>query len=208
MLWGFEHLLCRWGICEMSVRVEGESLTPGTLIDGARMYAAGSDAVNDRHPNSLHVTSHMLGMSIELTLKAFLRYKGYSVKRLKSYGHSLGKLFDAAVEEGFYRTGSRNFVIRVLGVLYEGRIFGYPEKATMNTIAPSRLREMANELIEEVFSLIHGSDRLYELKGAPGLCIQSQYLDEVQPSAWAMTREEIEVANATAAADDTGSPRG
>lgn len=41
-------------------------LTAGTLIDGARMYAASADAVNNTYPNALHVLSHLLGTSIEL----------------------------------------------------------------------------------------------------------------------------------------------
>ena len=59
------------------------SLTPGTLIDGARMYAAAADAVNDRYPNALHVLSHLLGLSIELTLKAYLQYAGMSVRHMR-----------------------------------------------------------------------------------------------------------------------------
>ena len=51
-----------------------EGLTAGTLIDGARMYAASADAVNDQYPNALHVLSHLLGMSIELALKAYLKH--------------------------------------------------------------------------------------------------------------------------------------
>ena len=50
---------------------------------------------------------------------------------------------------------------------------------------------MTDELIGEVFPMIHGSDRLAELKDAPGLCIQSAYPEKVYPSAWAMTLEEI-----------------
>lgn len=54
-----------------------DPLTAGTLIDGARMYAAAADAVNERMPNALHVLSHLLCTSIELALKAHLRHKGY-----------------------------------------------------------------------------------------------------------------------------------
>jgi hypothetical protein len=39
----------------MSPGAEDESLTAGTLVDGARMYAAAADAVNDSYPNALHV---------------------------------------------------------------------------------------------------------------------------------------------------------
>jgi hypothetical protein len=67
-------------------------LTPGTLIDGARMYAAAADTVNQRYPNSVHVLSHMLGMAIELALKAFLLNGGRTEKDLRRLGHDLGSL--------------------------------------------------------------------------------------------------------------------
>jgi hypothetical protein len=85
------------------------SLNSGTLVDGARMYAAAADAVNDKHPNALHVLSHLLGMSIELALKAYLKHHGCSEAKLKSLGHDLIKLFSETEKFGFYRkiqTGS------------------------------------------------------------------------------------------------------
>ena len=109
--------------------VDSETLTPGTLIDGARMYAAAADAVNDRFPNSFHVLSQLLGTSLELALKAYLRNAGYTKQRLKTLGHDLGRLFDEAKQQGLEYTGSRNFVLRVTGALYMQRIFVYRKSA-------------------------------------------------------------------------------
>ena len=52
-----------------------QSRYAGTLIDGARMYAASADATNDKYPNALHVLSHLLGMSAELALKVYIILK-------------------------------------------------------------------------------------------------------------------------------------
>jgi hypothetical protein len=90
----------------------------GTLIDGARMYAAAADAVNDKMPNALHVLSHLLGMSVELALKAYLKNNGVSTKLLRKLGHNLGGLYEKAQEFGLAYTGSRNFRLRVLGANY------------------------------------------------------------------------------------------
>ena len=77
-----------------------DTLTAGALIDGARMYAAAADAVNDKLPNALHVLSHLLGTSNELALKAYLRHSGYDAKQLKKIGHDLGKLLEHAEQKG------------------------------------------------------------------------------------------------------------
>ena len=108
-----------------------------TLIDGARMYAAAADAVNDKLPNALHVLSHLLGMSAELALKAYLKNNGVSTKELRKFGHDLGVLYEKSQEFGLTYTGSRNFRLRVLGANYKERIFAYPEEAQLTIINPS-----------------------------------------------------------------------
>ena len=167
--------------------VDPVGLTPGTLIDGARMYAAAADAVNDRFPNSFHVLSQLLAMSLELALKAYLRNAGYTKKRLKALGHDLGRIFEEAKKQGLEYTGSRNFVLRVTGALYMPRIFAYPEECVMNSIGPWRLRQVARELIEVSFRAVHGDAAYEELKDEPGLAIHSDYPDNCEPSAWAVT---------------------
>src|SRR5262245_57513627 len=105
---------------------EGSLMTSGTLIDGARMYAAAADAVNDRYPNALHVLSHTLGMAIELALKAFLVHHGLTERDLRRIGHDLRELLLKAEAHGLARSGSRRFRLSVLGANYEERIFAYP----------------------------------------------------------------------------------
>ena len=148
------------------------------------MYAAAADAVNDRFPNSFHVLSQLLAMSLELALKAYLRKVGYTKKQLKALGHNLGRLFKEAKQHGLEHTGSRNFVLHVTGALYMPRIFAYPEECRMNSINPGRLRQMASELIEVSFRAIHGDDRYEKLQKEPGLAIQSVYPENCEPSAW------------------------
>lgn len=158
----------------------------GTLIDGARMYAAAADAVNDKLPNALHVLSHLLGMSVELALKAYLKNNGVPTKELRKLGHNLGALYEKAQEFGLDYTGSRNFRLRVLGTNYEARIFAYPEESQLVVINPSSLREITHELIVDIFKKIKGEMALQELSDQPGLMIQSEYPQNIVPSAWAV----------------------
>lgn len=162
------------------------SLTPGTLIDGARMYASAADAVNDRYPNSLHVLSHLLGMAIELALKAFILNGGGTERDLRRFGHDLGRLLTDAERLGLTSTSSRHFRLAVLGANYEERIFAYPEEGNLVSILPGALREIAHELICEVFVSVKGEQLLTQHRGDPGLTIRSSYPDNSDPSAWAV----------------------
>jgi len=162
-------------------------LSAGTLIDGARMYAAAADAVNDKLPNALHILSHLLGMSIELTLKAYLRHHGVSVPELKRLSHDLGAIYDRAQQFGMEYTGSRNFRLRVLSPNYEARVFAYPEEGEMVVITPWSLRQIAHELIIDVFSKIKREQVLAELADQRGLRIASCYPEDAGPSAWDTT---------------------
>ncbi|MGA9363367.1 MAG: hypothetical protein WBW16_03270 [Bacteroidota bacterium] len=166
------------------MKPDDASLTPGTLIDGARMYAAAADAVNDKLPNAVHVLSHMLGMSIELALKAHLLHSGVSRSELKNLGHRLGTLLDKSIQLGLTETGSRNFRIKVLSPNYEQRLFGYPEEGNMVIIIPRSLRQIADEIIREVFARVKGIQDFESCKADPGLCIQSLYPEDVLPSGW------------------------
>lgn len=162
-------------------------ITSGTLIDGARMYASAADAINDRYPNALHVLSHTLGMAIELALKAFLVHHGLIEKDLRRLGHDLPRLLREAEARGLTKTGSRHFRLSVLGAYYEERIFAYPAEGVLQVITPGNLREIAHEIIREVFEVVKGSTQLATLDGAPGLTVQSRYPDDFNASAWADT---------------------
>jgi hypothetical protein len=150
------------------------------------MYAAAADAVNDRYPNSMHVLSHLLGMAIELSLKAFLMNGGRPERDLRKLGHDLRRLLKECESLGLKNTGSRHFRLSVLGANYEDRLFAYPEEAVLTVIIPRSLREIANELIKEVFISVKGEKVFTELRGQPGLCIQSLYPEDVNASAWAV----------------------
>jgi hypothetical protein len=162
------------------------TLTPGTLIDGARMYAAAADAVNETLPNSLHVLSHLLGTSIELALKAHLRQSGYTEGKLRELGHDLGKLLNHAVEHGLEWTGSHSFILQVAGHNYRQRLFVYPQEGAMNVIMPWRLRQVADELIRYSFIAIKGEAEFEAHKNQPGLRIQSEYPHDLDASGWAL----------------------
>jgi hypothetical protein len=162
-----------------------DALTAGTLIDGARMYAAAADAVNDQLPNALHVLSHLLCTSIELALKAQLRHAGYDEGQLRKFGHDLRELFLHCSKLGLDYTGSRSFVLGVAGHNYRERLFVYPEIGVVNVILPRRLREMCHELICDIFLRIKGTDAFKALANQPGLAIHSVYAEDLDASAWA-----------------------
>jgi len=150
------------------------------------MYAAAADAVNDKLPNALHVLSHLLGMSAELALKSYLKHNEVPTSELRKLGHDLGAIYKRTQDFGLSYTGSRNFRLNVLGANYRDRIFAYPEEAQLNVMTPRSLREIVHELIVDVFETVKGKDMLEELENDPGLTIQSEYPDDVNPSSWAV----------------------
>ena len=94
-------------------------------------------------------------------------------------------LLAAADAHGLTSTGSRHFRISVLGANYEDRLFAYPSEGFLNIILPSRLREIAHEVICEVFISVKGKDLFEQLQADPGLSIQSVYPDDLDAAAWA-----------------------
>jgi len=170
----------------MTTKTEENSRFVGTLIDGARMYAAAADAVNDKLPNSLHVLSHLLGMSAELTLKSYLKHNNLPTSELRKLGHDLAALYKRAQDFGLLHTDSRNFRLSVLGANYQERIFAYPEEAQLNVIQPGSLRETLQDLILEVFEVVKGQKVLEALIEQPGLAIQSVYPENIDASSWAV----------------------
>ena len=56
---------------------------------------------------------------------------------------------------------------------------------TLTIILPRSLREIAHELICEVFISVNGEEVFKEHQGEPGLSIQSTYPDDLDPGAWA-----------------------
>jgi hypothetical protein len=161
-----------------------DGLTDHTLLDGSQMYAASADAINERLPNSLHVLSDCLGTSIELALKAFLRSHGHNEKQLRKLGHDLPALLEQACSLGLNYTGSRNFVLSVTGHNYKDRLFSYPENSNMSIIMPWRLRQMADELIQEVYIHIYGREKYEQSKQEQGLHISSEYPKDICASNW------------------------
>ena len=148
------------------------------------MYIASVDAINDRFPNALHVLSHNIGIGIEFALKAFLMHHGMTERDLRRLGHDLEALLAEAQQHGLSSTGSRHFRLAILGANYEERIFVYPQKGVLNCIVPARLREIAHEIICEVFATVKGKEQLDALKDEPGLSIKSTYPEDVNPGAW------------------------
>jgi hypothetical protein len=123
-------------------------------------------------------------MSIELALKAFLMNGGTTERDLRKFGHDLRRLVEESESLGLRQTGSRHFRLSVLGANYDDRLFAYPEEGMLNIIIPHSLRQIADELIQEVFISVKGEVEFAELRDQPGLCIKSVYPEDVNASAW------------------------
>lgn len=72
---------------------------------------------------------YLLGHSIELSLKAYLRQHGLTVHQLRKVGHDLGKCYRKAKELGLLSawqpTPEQEAELRVLNVLYEAKDLEY-----------------------------------------------------------------------------------
>ena len=60
----------------------------------------------------------------------------------------------------------------------------------LTVIIPARLREITHELVVEAFIAIKGQALYNTMSTEPGLCIGSEYSDDVNASAWAMATPE------------------
>jgi hypothetical protein len=85
---------------------------------------------------------------------------------------------------------SRTLAVDILGGAFLGRTTRKGSsriqlKGTLTVITPRSLREIAHEIIREVFEAVKGSAPLASLDGAPGLAVQSCYPDDLNASAWA-----------------------
>lgn len=72
---------------------------------------------------------YLLGHSIELSLKAYLRHRGRTVHQLRKAGHDLGKCHRKAKELGllavWHPTPEQEAELRVLNALYEAKELEY-----------------------------------------------------------------------------------
>ena len=72
---------------------------PGFILDAVEFLNA-SELLLNRGTSISLPTFFLLGRAIELSLKAFLLHTGCNGQDLKSYGHNLTKLYDAANKRG------------------------------------------------------------------------------------------------------------
>ncbi len=104
-----------------------------------------------------------------MALKAYLKHAGCTEAELKNAGPDLSALYYWAQEFGLDHTGSRDYVLNVLGPNYEERLFVYPREGAMNVLMPWRLRQMAHELIEIAFCKIKGPRFAGAVDAEPGM---------------------------------------
>jgi hypothetical protein len=147
--------------------------TPLGLIGrGVEHYAcavAAFDAVGDDHSTwtpggqigsvAPDGANHLLAMSIEVALKAFLREKGLSVYEIKTqFGHDLIKLLERAEDEGLAgpKANSRA-LLSLLNDLFLSREFEFTVTGFRQFPAFGPMREVALQIFDEVFDAITSS---------------------------------------------------
>lgn len=137
----------------------GNDLWPHTLFESARSSLAVADAAVARMgpldlsgPHVLTVL-FLLAQSIELSLKSFLRVRGYSEDQLKSnggLGHRLCDALDHAITEGFQSHQTDLQLLRVLDTTYATKRLQYHRASPIRLPLLRPTRELAHEYLLKV----------------------------------------------------------
>jgi len=133
-----------------------DALWPHTLFESARSSLAVADAAVARMgaldisgPHALTVL-FLLGQSIELSLKTFLRLRGYSEDQLKSraIGHGLNDALNHAVDEGFQQPHDADVqLLRLLDTTYATKKLQYQRASAVRLPLLRPTRELAQEYL-------------------------------------------------------------
>lgn len=82
---------------------------------------------NDKITFLFSVKFYLLAHSIELSLKAYLRFKGYKVTDLKKLGHSLTRIYRELSSKFDYKLDEKPFAyIKIIDPYYKNKQFEYP----------------------------------------------------------------------------------
>ena len=83
------------------------------ILNLSHEYIKAFIVLNDKDGNIahfFHVKFYLLAHSIELSFKAYLRYKGYSLKQLKLLGHDLEAIYLELTDKYLYRLDETAFL--------------------------------------------------------------------------------------------------
>jgi len=105
---------------------------------------------NNRITNLFHVKFYLLAHSIELSLKAYLRYKKYTLSDLKYFGHNLNKIYKELTSKFIYKLDSGSVTaINSINSYYKNKEFEYPANGTKkNVTSLAKLSVIAKMILE------------------------------------------------------------
>lgn len=131
---------------------EGDRVTPLGLWRYAKEFYEAGVAARQLYPNRVFVPSYyLMGHSIELSFKAFLRGRGCTIEELKGWGHNLETLFKRAREHQLGRevvlTQVEGGVVHLLNTEYMSKRFEYIRSGSMSIPEWHLLQGCAGRLV-------------------------------------------------------------
>jgi hypothetical protein len=159
-------------------------LWPWTLLNSARSSLNVADSAMKElgtivadEPQYLTIL-YLIGHSMELALKAFLRSRGYNETQLQKIKHNLPRALRAAVEFGFpKRAAEDERLLELLDSTYGAyRRLQYDRATAINVPLLRTVRELSHEIVVESFKALAGNPALLSQtsRDAFGLFIDTQ----------------------------------
>ena len=136
--------------------------TPENLMMTAKGFAISATRLRHSGEAPVHDLAilHLCCTSIELSLKAWIRWRGGSNKDIRQIGHNLGRAYDEAVQLGLVdQSGSVGEAIRRLSPVYSSHFTRYfPEQQGFTALTPDSLVRLAQAVSSAVETDIWPSD--------------------------------------------------
>jgi hypothetical protein len=121
------------------------------LLKMSHDYLDAFNIIHEKNKNITYLFSvkfYLLAHSTELSLKAYLRFKGYSVKKLQSLGHDLEAIYKELLSNFVYTLDMRSVAyINLINPYYKSKQFEYPTTGTKSVVELEKLKvvtEMIN----------------------------------------------------------------
>ncbi len=134
-----------------------KSLTSHGLLRYTRDYFKAFEDIHEKYPNVIimyEVKYYLLSHSIELGMKAILREKGYTRKKLINIGHDLEKLINVLHENGILIDVASMKRTFILNDYYRTKQFEYPQTGYKELPSLDDMKESAHLLLKMARKLI------------------------------------------------------
>ena len=144
--------------------VDDGRLTERTLINHALEFAASADAVAERFGEAAPFFTQLflIGRSLELALKSFLRKTGATKAELQNWGHDLETLLAKSEVRGFpvRMSVDDRQIIGFLNGLYVSKRLEYQEIGSVTTPLTGPARRLLDQVLKGVFQYVVGLEML------------------------------------------------